>query len=51
MMDAIKVVSDVLDMGGNGALIFAAVWIIRTERRVHNLEIVTGIKKLVGGDT
>ena len=47
-MEYLSLIEKLLDAGGNGALIFVAVWILRTERRMHNLEIVTGIKKLVG---
>ena len=48
-METLELIKGLLDAGGNGALIFVAVWILRTERRMHNLEIVTGIRKLVGG--
>ena len=49
-MEVLKLLQETLATGADGALIVVAVWLLRQERRIHNLEIVTGIKKLVKGD-
>ncbi len=42
-----QMLSSGLETGANGATIFLAVFLWRLERRLHNLEIYTGIKKLI----
>lgn len=37
-----------LSMGGDGATICLAYFLWRLDRRLHNVEIFTGIKKLTG---
>lgn len=43
----LEVVQQALSMGGDGATMLLTYFLWKLERRLHNLEIFTGIKKLV----
>lgn len=46
----IEILSTGLSMGGDGATIFLAIFLWKLERRLHNVEIFTGLKKLVSNE-
>lgn len=43
----IDVLQNILSSGADAATIAIAAVLVKLERRVHNLELVTGIKKLL----
>lgn len=46
-MPEIETLQNILTSGADAATIAIAVVLAKLERRVHNLELVTGIKKLL----
>lgn len=46
-MGIIETLGGVLSSGADAATIAIALVLLKVERRVHNLELVTGIKKLI----
>lgn len=44
---AVQGVQQLLEMGGNGAAMLICYFLYKLDRRVHNLELVTGVKKLI----
>lgn len=45
-MTELEMIGGILSGGADAATIAIAVILLKLERRVHNLELVTGIKKL-----
>lgn len=50
MNEVITVLGEVLSSGADAATVAIAYVLVKIERRVHNLEVVTGVKRLLGGD-
>lgn len=46
-MSEIEVLGGILSGGADAATIAIAIILLKLERRVHNLELITGIKKLI----
>jgi hypothetical protein len=46
-MQEIELIQNILSSGADAATVAIAVILIKLERRVHNLELVTGIKRLL----
>ena len=46
-MNEIELLKGILSGGADAATIAIALVLLKIERRVHNLELVTGIKKLI----
>lgn len=47
MMPELEFLQGMISTGADGATIAIAVILLKFERRIHNLELVTGIKKLL----